>query len=61
MIDPSDRNDSPCEVVRVLVNHHALDALVDLQETVANSGLEQLCGEWQRLWPFSWVPMARLH
>ena len=49
MIDPSDRNDSPCEVVRVLIEHHALDALVDLQETVANSGLEQLRGRPERL------------
>ena len=61
MIDPSDRNDSPCEVVRVLIEHHALDALVDLQETVANSGLEELRSRPERLWPFSWVPTVRLH
>lgn len=61
MVDAGDGNDSPREVVRVLIQHHSLDALVDLRETVATESQNHtVVGQWERLWPFSFlmVPLS---
>jgi hypothetical protein len=32
MINATNRNDSPCEIIIILIKHHSFDALVNLPE-----------------------------